>query len=390
MQDYHFRTWAQINLDCLTANVKALSKDLGERKIMAVIKANAYGHGDLAVARHLTSLGVDAFAVTSIDEAISLRDGGIEGSILIFGMTPYYMVEDLHRNNFTQAVLSLAHAHALSREAQALGIELSVHVKLDTGMGRVGLSQCDSADCAADVLAIMDMPGLNVEGIFTHLAVADSDLPEHIIYTKHQQEKIDEVYEKITTASGKKLLIHSLNSAGHIYHSVFHSDYARIGIALYGQLPSADLCSPVPLSPVMEIKSAISRVKPLAKGESVSYGCTFTAPSDIVVATVPIGYADGYPRRLSGKAEMLVRGKRALVIGRVCMDQLMLDVTAIPDVQEGDIVTVFGSDGDAYLPLDELAALADTISYEILCAVHMRVPRVYILDGKVVDVVRYI
>lgn len=389
MPTFFKRTWATINLDNLAHNINQL-KDHTAKGIMAVIKANAYGHGDTAIARELESLGIREFAVSNVLEAMHLIDNDIKSDILIFGNTPDSHLGLLSRSNLIQAINSIDDAISLSEFAVANNTEVRTHIKLDTGMGRVGL-RGDAAALCDDVVKMHSLSGLNVEGIFTHLAAADSEDPADISYTHSQIKLFDDTIALLAARDITFDRVHIANSAGAIYYrDECRADFDRLGIAIYGHSPDCSHKMELDLKPVMELKSAISTIKPIGESGCIGYGRTYTANSDIIVATVPVGYADGYPRLLSNRGEVLIRGKRAPIIGRVCMDQIMIDVTDIEDVSAGDIVTLFGYDGDEYISLDEIATKCSTINYEILCGIGLRVPRIIYKNGRVIDIIEYL
>ena len=389
MPTFFKRTWATINLDNLAHNINQL-KDHTAKGIMAVIKANAYGHGDTAIARELESLGIREFAVSNVLEAMHLIDNDIKSDILIFGNTPDSHLGLLSRSNLIQAINSIDDAISLSEFAVANNTEVRTHIKLDTGMGRVGL-RGDAAALCDDVVKMHSLSGLNVEGIFTHLAAADSEDPADISYTHSQIKLFDDTIALLAARDITFDRVHIANSAGAIYYrDECRADFDRLGVAIYGHSPDCSHEMELDLKPVMELKSAISTIKPIGESGCIGYGRTYTANSDIIVATVPVGYADGYPRLLSNRGEVLIRGKRAPIIGRVCMDQIMIDVTDIEDVSAGDIVTLFGYDGDEYISLDEIATKCSTINYEILCGIGLRVPRIIYKNGRVIDIIEYL
>ena len=378
MDKYLKRAWAEIHLDRLRRNVEKCKSLIGPRtEMMSVVKANCYGHGCERIIPFLeTELDINWFAVSNLIEAQELRNLGVTGEILILGYTPPDMAQALIKNDIIQSVTELSYAEELSKYVPD-GESVRVHIKLDTGMTRIGLRHptvdgyCDEAEKIAKI------PKIEVEGIFTHLSVADSDKPSDIEYTNKQIA----LFKEIRQGMKKRLVVlkqaHFLNSAGAAYHYDEASTLARFGIMLYGLKPNSSLPLPVELEPVMELKACVSQVKEVEEGVSVSYGRTFTTSKKTKIATVTIGYADGYSRLLSSKAQVLINGKRADVIGRVCMDQLMIDVTGI-DAKPGDVVTLFGSDGNEHITADELADLYGTIGYEIICGISPRVPRVYI------------
>lgn len=383
------RTWATINLDNLAHNVIELTSHTG-KDAMAVIKANAYGHGDIAIAKELESLGIREFAVSNVLEAIHLIDNGIKSDILIFGNTPTSHLGELSHSRLIQTINSIDDAIALSEFATKNDIVIRTHIKLDTGMGRVGLRGNAAALCD-DVMKILSLNGLKFEGIFTHLAAADSEDPADISYTHSQIKLFNDTIALLKANNINFHRIHISNSAGGIYYrDECRTNIDRFGIAIYGHKPDCSHDTNLQLKPVMELKSTICEVKPVPKGDSIGYGRTFIAEKDIIVATALIGYADGYPRLLSGEGEVLIRGQRAPVIGRVCMDQIMIDVTHIDGATPGDIVTLFGYDGDEYISLDEIASKCKTINYEILCGIGYRVPRVIYKNGELYDIIEYL
>lgn len=392
---HHFlkRTWADINMDAIDHNFRAIRNALKPGvKMCCVVKADAYGHGAPMVAREYQRLGADWFAVSNLEEAIQLRRCAITRPILILGYTPPQNAEDLSELNISQTVLSLDYARQLSRYAQEANVTVNIHLKVDTGMSRIGfLYQNPERDGASldEMETAARLPGLAPEGIFTHFAVSDDGDPGEN-FTLAQYDCFRKAVEAMEARGLHFAVRHCANSGAVLDYPELQLDMVRPGIILYGMEPSESIRHPLDLQPAMELKTVISQKKEIPAGATVSYGRTFTASQGTVVATVPIGYADGYPRHFSGKAQMLVRGKRAPIIGRVCMDQLMLDVTDIPGVEEGDVVTVFGRDGEAFLPVDELAALNDTIHYEMVCLVGKRVPRIYWKHGKQIGELNYI
>lgn len=387
------RTWAEIHLDRAEKNLEILRRsfDVSHTRPACVIKANAYGHGDVQLMKCYQNAGVDFFTVSNLNEAIRLREGGCRGDILILGWTAADYAPVLAKENIIQAVLSAEYAAELSDAVKKSGSEpVRVHIKLDTGMGRIGLLAADKEKCAAEIAAICRLEGLEVEGAFTHFAVADSLSEDDFNYTENQKKLFFDVVDMAKDLGAKLETIHCLNSAGTLLHYDSRSSLARLGIVLYGLKPAPEVAIPEGILPVMELKSVVSYIKTLHKGESVSYGRTFTADRDMLVATVPAGYADGYSRLLSGENEVLINGRRARGVGRICMDQMMVDISDIPDVHEGTEVTLFGRDGDDMITPDDLAAIYGTIGYEIICGINQRVPRVYIKDGKITEVHEFI
>jgi len=387
MQEFSKRAWAEIHLDRLARNVcvcRGFLKDTTE--LMSVVKANAYGHGDDIVAPFLEKNGVKWFAVSNICEAMRLRFVGIKGEIFILGYVTPAEIKKLFELNgkIIQAITSLENAEELSRNIPE-GKMLRTHIKIDTGMGRIGLKHRNVSNYADEIEEILAIKNISVEGIFTHLSVADSDNPDNILYTKNQIELITKIYAELERRDIHLEHLHFLNSAGATYHSDGRSTLARYGIMLYGLHPNFSLDLPIPLEPVMEFKAIVSHIKTLEKGECVSYGRLFTAEKTVRVASLTVGYADGYSRLLSSKGEVLVNGKRAKIIGSICMDQTMIDVSDI-DVKVGDTATLFGIDGEDSISADDIAGIYGTIGYEVVCGVSKRVPRVFFNNGEIVDV----
>lgn len=383
------RTWAEIRLERLEENLTQLKRLAGDTQICCVVKANAYGHDDGSIAYFLSQRGISFFAVSNVEEAITLRMSNVLGEILILGHTPYEYAADLAKLDIIQTAVSEEYAEKLSQRAVKEGVKVKVHMAVDTGMGRIGVNAADVDAAVCSVCRCASLEGIELDGIFTHFAVADSTAPDDIAYTEHQKELFFAVAQKVRDRGVSLRHCHCLNSAGGTFAYDKRSTLVRFGIMLYGLTPDRGLTLPCTLSPVMDLKAAVSYVKPVRKGTSISYGRTFTADNDMVVATVPIGYADGYPRSLSNKAHVLINGMKAPIVGRVCMDQLMVDVTHIPDVKEGSTVTLIGRDGDECITADDLAKIADTIGYEIVCGISKRVPRVIMEGDKVITVREY-
>lgn len=376
MKKFLKRAWAEIDLDALRHNYKEIKKLIGNKEILAVVKANAYGHDDKTVCHTLEELGVRYFGVSNLWEAEKLRDQGVKGTILTFGYTDEDYFDELISLDITQTVGSVEYAEALSGYALSKGIKMPVHIKVNTGMTRVGI------ETEEELNAILSLEGISCKGIYTHYAVADSDNEEDISYTKAQYDKL------MNIAKDKGLLIHSQNSGGILYHGDFEGDLVRAGVILYGNAPNYPLAMPIELKQVMSIKSVVCQLKKIEKGTEVSYGRTFKAPCDMTVAVIPIGYADGYFRGFSGKGKMLINGTLCSVLGRVCMDQVIVDVTDVPSVKVGDIAYIY-SDKCKETGIDYNASLLGTIGYELTCAVALRIPRVIISGGEITEIVRY-
>ena len=381
--EFFKRTWAEIDLDALGANAAAIRGLLPDgTQMMAVVKADAYGHGDRMVSRELEGMGVRWFGVSNLEEGASLRAAGVQGEILIFGYTPPSMAAELAALNITQAVFNGDYARELNEAAVRAGVRVKGHLKVDTGMWRIGFP-CESAD---EICACCRLPGLEISGIFSHFSSSDDLTPAGQEYTRMQKARFDAVVEGLKRRGIDIPFRHLQNSAGIVSYPECSYEAVRAGVILYGQglpfLPGHGL----PLRPVMSLCSIVAMVKTVKAGDCISYSRTFTAPREMRVATIPIGYADGYLRAFSNRADVLIRGRRARVIGNVCMDQLMVDVSHIPDVRVDDRVTLAGRDGDEEITFSELAGIAGTIHYELLCLVGKRVPRVYLRGGEIVKV----
>lgn len=392
MEQFLKRTWAEIDLNKIEKNYDICRSMLRDGvKMMGVIKADGYGHGAVAYAEIFSKKGCEWFAVSNLDEALQIREAGIETPILILGFTPAEKAEVLAFNNIAQAVYNREYAAALSKNAVAQGVQVNVHIKVDTGMSRIGFLYQDSEDDAATIDAIeaaCKLPGLYAQGIFQHFAVADCG-EEGEVYTRLQYDLFLDVIRRLQKRGIDFELYHCCNSAGASEYRDLQLNMARLGIVIYG-LTSSDLVKEQwGIEPVMSVKSVVAMVKEIEAGTTVSYGRTFTAEKDMKIATIPIGYADGYTRRLSGNgARMIIKGAYVPIIGTICMDMCMVDVTGL-DVKAGDAVTVIGKEGDKAVTADEIAAKSGTINYEITCDISKRVPRVYVRDGKVVSVQKF-
>ena len=372
--EFLHRTWAEISKSALIYNFEQIEKRAAGAEIMAVVKADAYGHGDKIVSPVLEECGADMFAVSNIDEAKSLREYGVEKPILILGYTPVECVKDLYDNDISQCVYSRSYAVLLSQAAKESGGRVKVHIKFDTGMSRLGFDLRDDSLSGADDAAFSaKLPNFCVEGVFTHFAAADSDKSECEEFTEGQYNRFMRGVERLRACGVNPTYLHCDNSAG-LCGGKHSLDIVRPGIILYGLKPDKDFNTRLELKPVMTLKSVVSFVKTVKKGTPVSYGMTYTANEDMKIATVAAGYADGYPRLASNKGEVLIRGKRAKIVGRVCMDQMIVDVSDIDGVKMGDEVILFGND----ISVDEIAGICGTINYEIVCGIAPRVPRVLV------------
>lgn len=384
--DFLKRAWAEINLDNAKANYKTIEMSAKDRRIMPVIKADAYGHGANFLAKLYEECGTEIFAVSNINEAIKLRKAGITKDILILGYTPKEYIETLLEYSITQTVYSLDYAKELSKIASKTNVLVKAHLKLDTGMNRLGFNPEQDY---SDILKALALPGIYFEGIFTHYAVADSEDPSDKDFSLEQLDRFNNAVAKLSSDGYSFKYIHCCNSAATLLHPFDEGNLVRPGIILYGIAPADDLSLKYELSPVMSIKTVVSAIKTIHKGETVSYGRTFTANKDMRIATLPIGYGDGYPRKMSNCGKVLINGKFADIVGRVCMDQMMIDITDIPKVSVGTEVTVIGQSGDNSITFAEIAAKVDTIPYELVCNVSVRMPRVYKKNGQT-TVVKYL
>ena len=366
------RTWAEIDLDALIHNFKIIKKT-ATTPVCAVVKANAYGHNVGIVAPVLQDAGADFFAVSNIEEAIELRDIGISKPILILGYTPVEFATELYKYDISQCVYSLEFAKALSCEAVKENINVKIHLKLDTGMSRIGFDcRDDNLNGINDAITAAKLDGFTLEGVFTHFAVADRNSTQEDGFTNAQYSRFSNAVELLKPNGLSPQICHCCNSAALCQDANKHFDMCRAGIILYGLTPSSDLKLPQDFIPVMNFKSVVSLVKEIRKGDTVSYGRTFKAENDIKIATISCGYADGYPRLLSNKGYVLINGYRANIVGRVCMDQFCVDVTDIPNVNLGDEVLLWGKD----LSVEQFADIIGTINYELVCGVSGRVKRI--------------
>ncbi len=371
MDNQFFRIRADIDLDAIRKNIKAVKKGIRkETKVCAVIKANGYGHGAVPIAQNVDDL-VDFFAVATIEEAMQLRDGGVKLPILILGYIHHQWNETAIKNDIRLTVYDYEMAKKISETAVRIKKTAKIHIKVDTGMSRIGFAAKEES--IAVIKKIGDLPNIEIEGLFTHLFAADERSKASAM---KQIMSFGEFFNDLSKAGIQIPIKHCSNSAAAINLSLANFDMVRLGIAMYGLYPSKYVRS-IPLKPALSLKSHITMVKTIKEGSVVSYGATWTAPKDTIVATVPVGYADGYFRLLSNRGHVLIHGKKAPIIGRVCMDQLMVDVSKISKVKQFDEVVLIGSQKDAEITAEELADLAETINYEIVCSVSERVPRIY-------------
>ncbi len=370
MSDFLRRTWAEVDLNAIHANYHTFKNRLSPNcRCMAVVKADAYGHGAIRVARELED--ADFFGVSNLDEALELRQNGIDAPILIFAYTPPEHAATLAAHHITQAVLDAPYADALEQAAAKAGVAVSVHLKIDTGMSRVGFfCQDEALTPVEEIVRICSLPHLRADGIFTHFAVADD--PQSDATTRLQFKRFTDLLDTLKARGITFPLRHCCASAAALRFPEMHLDMVRIGISLYGASAVDGLA--VPFHPAMTLKSVIAQVKTVPAGTAVSYGHTFTCDRETTLATLPIGYADGLPRCASGEFHVSVGGHRAPGVGRVCMDQCLIDITDIPNAYVGTPVVLFGTED---LSVEAFSRFCHTIPYEIFCSVSKRVTRVY-------------
>ena len=371
---------ADIDLDAIHENVvnaKALTKP--GTKLMAIIKADAYGHGAVMVAQTLEDVA-DAYGVAILEEGIELRQAGINKPILILGYTPAPLYSAMIKYDIATAVFEYDMAKKMSDTAEKMGKIAKVHIKLDTGMSRIGFKQDDES--LAVIKKIAELPGIEIEGCFTHFATMDE---KDKTKAMKQFERYMDFVKRIEDAGIKIPVKHVSNSAGIIEKPEVNLDMVRDGICVYGMYPSEEVDkTKLNLTPAMEIKSYVSFVKTLKAGVEIGYGGTYTTTGETVVATIPVGYADGYSRVLSNRGRVLIKGKSFPIIGRICMDQLMVEISSQPDIKQDDEVTMVGRDKDEYISIEEVADMSYSFNYEFVCDIGKRIPRVYYRGGKVV------
>lgn len=383
MTDYK-RIKADIDLDALRYNITELKKCVKDNvKVLAVIKADGYGHGACPIAKYIGDL-VEYFGVATIDEAIELRNYGIKHNILILGYVPSYDFLKLLNYNVTQTVYDLEEAKKLSEIAIKYGKKASVHIKVDTGMSRIGIMPNQEGLKVA--LEINKLEGLQVEGIFSHYAKADEEDKSSAVM---QYNTFKEFLDLLEANNMSFAIKHIANSAGTMEMND-EFDMIRLGIAMYGLYPSEEVKKDIILRPVMTFKAHISHVKTILEGTGVSYGWNYFANGEKIIATVTAGYADGYPRAQTNVGRVIINGEYAPIIGNVCMDQFMIDVTNVPNVKVGDEVILFGSDNGLFISVEEVAGPANSFNYELVCNVSRRVPRVYYLEGQQVCAINYL
>lgn len=382
------RVWAEVDLDAIWENMVHMKENIAEKtKILAVIKTDGYGHGGVPIAKMLEQLDfMFGYAAATYEEAHVLREAGVKKPILILGYTFPYCYEELIREEIRPAVYRRDTVEELVAAAAKVGQKAKVHIKVDTGMGRIGITPDEEG--LEFVRFLMGHPDLEVEGIFTHFAKSDE---EDKTSANHQLALFQNFIDRIQTELGLTIPVkHCSNSAAILEMPQANMDMVRAGITTYGLYPSEEVRKDiVPLRAAMSLYSHIVYCKTIHAGQSVSYGGLFTAQKDTRVATIPVGYGDGYPRSLSGKGYVLIRGKKAPILGRVCMDQFMVDISEIPGVMEGDKVTLLGVDGTERITAEELGELSGRFNYEFVCDLGKRIPRVYRQHGEITEVRDY-
>lgn len=371
-------TWAEIDLDAIAYNVRQYRRHVGKRvKVMAVVKANAYGHGAVPVARAALEAGAEMLAVHRLVEGVELRQAGIDAPVLLLGYTPPDGAETAVQYRLTPSLMTFEFAQAFSDRAQAVGLRLPVHLKLDTGMSRYGVLPDEALPL---MQRLVMLPGLKLEGLFTHFATADwSDTT----YVLQQLERFNQARQAAAEVGIEIEIAHVANSAGTMQLPQAHLDAVRIGIAMYGMDPSDQWPPVFEIRPALTLKSIVARVRTLPAGEGISYGRTYITEQDMQAALVPVGYGDGYHRILSNRSQVLIHGVRCPLRGRVCMDQFVVDASSVPGVQLEDEVVLVGRQGDEQIRAEEAASWAGTINYEVTTSLLPRVKRVYLKNGMI-------
>ena len=382
MKNYD-RVWAAVDLDAVKYNMVHMKENIREEtKIIAVVKTDGYGHGAVPIAHEIEDMPfLHGFAVATVEEALILRGSGIRKPVLVLGYTFPYCYEKMAREEIRPAVFREDMLEELGKAGTACGRPVKIHIKVDTGMSRIGIRPDESG--LAFVRKCVETPGIEIEGLFTHFAKADE---ADKASARKQLETFLAFAGQIEERLGIRIPVrHCSNSAGIVELKEANLDVVRAGITLYGLWPSCEVKKDiVSLHPVLSLKSRIVYIKELEAGMPVSYGGTFVAKEPMQVATIPVGYGDGYPRSLSNKGHVLIHGKKAPILGRVCMDQFMVDVTGIPEAAQGDEVTLIGSDGEESITMEDLGELSGRFNYELACCLNKRVPRIYRRDGKAV------
>ena len=367
-------TWVEIDLSAIGNNTRRLKSLVGPRvRLLATLKADAYGHGALKVARTVLHNGASMLGVATVSEAAPLRNAGISAPILVFGYVPLWQMREAVRLNLTVTLYALESAHALSRAALTLGQIMKIHVKIDTGMGRLGVRAEQIDEILTLLQEIVALPGIELEGIYTHFAMADA---QDLTHARMQLARFQDVLRVVEAKHLRPPLVHAANSAATLILPEAHFDMVRPGIALYGMDPSAEVRLPEGFRPTLSFKTQVAQVKVIPAGECISYGCTYTTDRPTRVAVLPVGYADGFRRAPANWGTVLIHGQQAPLLGNICMDQCMVDVSHIPQVRMGDEVVLIGRQGTATLSAEQVAQRLGTINYEVVAEILARVPRV--------------
>lgn len=382
MEQYS-RVYAKVDLDAISYNLEQMKQCMDEKaRIMAVVKTDGYGHGAVRIAKHIEPVGyVGGFAVATAEEALILRRNGIRKPILILGAVFEEQLEKLISNNIRISLFQVSLAEKIQQTAKRIGKTAYVHIKMDTAMSRLGIRP-EQADSVSIVKTIASFPDIKMEGIFTHFSKADETDKSTC---KDQMEKFWKFVHTLEQEGISFEIKHCANSAGIIDLKEYHYDMVRAGISLYGMYPSREVCREnVQLKPAMSLHSRIVYIKEVEEGVSVGYGGTYTTTRATKIATIPVGYGDGYPRSLSNKGMVLVHGKEAPILGRICMDQFMVDITDIAEAKEGDEILLFGEERDEVLPIERLCDLSGRFNYEFVCDLGIRIPRIYERKGEII------
>lgn len=381
------RTWADVDLDALAWNYHAIKDHIpAGTKFLGVMKADAYGHGAVPVSHALVELGADYLAVSNLEEAVQLRRGGIRAPILILGYTPAMYAENMIYLDLTQEIHSLEYARELNDALNGTNFILNAHLKLDTGMTRIGFTAYGNEQALEDMAQAAHLPHLHVEGAFMHFCAADSRDPGDEAFTRLQHARFVQALDFLQTRGVRPEIRHCCNSGGTLLYPEYAMDMVRPGILTYGVLPAPEMAGILQLQPLLQLYTTVSQIRDIPAGVDVSYGRTYTTPAQRRLAVLSVGYADGLLRSLSGKVQFLLRGKLVRVVGRICMDMCMVDVTDVPDVQVGDVATIIGRER----PCDIMAEQLGTISYEVLCGINKRIPRIYLQNGRETEILQYI
>ncbi|ADL68100.1 alanine racemase [Thermoanaerobacterium thermosaccharolyticum] len=379
-------TWAEVNLNNIIHNYKEIRKITDKKAgIMAVVKANAYGHGSYEISKELIKCGVDYLAVATIDEALELREHGISKPILVLGYTPSKFADVIVKYDITQTAFELGYVKEISKEAIKQGKDAKIHVKIDTGMGRIGYNDMNKA--YEEIVAMTSLKGIYIEGIFSHFSSSDERDKE---YTMRQFKIFNDLTDRLKRSGIDIPIRHIANSAAILDLPETHLDMVRPGIILYGSYPSEEVDKKISLKCTISLRSKIVYIKDVPEGEYISYNRTYKTSRKSRIATLPIGYADGLNRLLSNNHSVIIKGKYAPIVGKICMDQCMVDVTSIEGVKEGDVATIMGESDGKIVSADEIANKLKTISYEVYCGISRRVPRIYIFNGEITKVENYL